>query len=197
MRINKTGNFNPIFSLSNFLFLAFLVFGLQSLSAQSSNLKPNIAPDEFTAKSGNTGWQEGKTVPNLKFNDINGKKSELYSLLEKPVIFEFYTLDCKACTANKKYLKAFFKQFNINIVGICTDEYPNQIRKMTREQGLHWANIYDDSKKFSGKTFAKGSGLGDPAFVLILPDKTVSKIYNSPADVKKLGVDLQMYFSNN
>lgn len=195
MRIIKARKLvNQLFRIA---ICAILSFGLnlQSGIAQSSNLKPNIAPDEFTAKSPNVGWQVGNTVPNLTFNDVNNKKAKLYDLLEKPTILEFWTLDCEPCAQNKRYLKAFYKQFDINIVGICTDEYINQIREKTREQDLHWMNVYDDSKKFGGKTFVKANNMGDPKFILIAPDKTIYKIYNNVNDVKQLGVDLQQKFS--
>jgi peroxiredoxin len=196
MRIKRTQK-SAMLSF-HFSFLTLLIFALsfQIGNAQSSNLKPNIAPDEFTAKGVTVGWKEGNTVPNLTFNDVNNKKAELYKLLEKPTILEFWTLDCDQCAKNKRYLKAFYKQFDINIVGICTDEYINQIRQKAKEQDLHWMNIYDDSKKFVGKTFAQAYNLGDPKFILIAPDKTIYKIFYDESDVKKLGVELQKIFSN-
>ncbi len=195
MRIIKTQK--SVHLLFRYSFLAFLAFALnlQTVNAQSSNLKPNIAPDEFTAKGVTVGWNEGNTAPNLTFNDVNNKKAELYKLLEKPTIIEFYTLNCTQCTQNKKYLKAFYKQYNINIIGICTDEYINQIRQYTRDQDLHWMNIYDDSKKFVGKTFAQANNLGGAKFILIAPDKTIQKIYYNVNDVKMLGVELQKNYS--
>ncbi len=191
MRIIKTQkSANPLFRFS---LLSLMIFALsfQNGNAQSSNLKPNISPDEFTAKGVTVGWRIGNTVPNLTFNDVNNKKADLYDLLEKTTILEFWTLDCNQCAQNKRYLKAFYKQFDINIVGICTDEYINQIRKKTREQDLHWMNIYDDSKKFVGKTFAQAYNLGDPKFILIDSDKTILKVYFNATDIKMLGVDLQ------
>ncbi len=171
-------------------------FVLQNLNAQSENHKPNISSDEFTAKSGMVGWQEGLTVPNLHFNDISGKKSSLHDQLEKPVILEFWTLDCAQCVKNKTYLKSFYKQFDINIISISTDEYPNEIRKMAQSKQIHWTNIYDDSKKFSGKSFAKANQLEGASFMLITPDKKVHKIFYSDKDFGKLGVELQKYFAN-
>ena len=196
MRIIKTQK--SVFYLLRFSAFALIaiVLNLQNGIAQSSNLKPNIAPDEFTAKGATIGWKVGNTVPNLTFNDVNNKKADLYDLLEKPTILEFYTLNCNQCTTNKKYLKAFYKQFNINIVGICTDEYVNQIRQYSRDHGLHWMNVYDDSKKFVGKTFAQAYHLGDPKFVLIGPDKTVKKVFYNASDIKMLAVELQQNYSN-
>jgi hypothetical protein len=56
-------------------------------------------------------------------------------------------------------------------------------------------NIYDDSKKFVGKTFAQANNLGDAKFILIAPDKTIQKIYYNLNDVKALGVELQKNYS--
>ncbi len=175
--------------------ILFFSFSLQYGNAQSSNVKPNIAPDEFTAKSAASGWNVGSTVPNVTFNDVNNKKAELYKLLEKPVILEFWTLDCAKCKDNKRYLKAFYKQFDINIVGISTDEYLNQIRQYAKDLDLHWMNVSDDSKKFVGKTFVEANNLGNPTYILITPDKKVHKIFYKLDDVKLLGVELQKYFN--
>ena len=196
MRIIKTQK--SMLRICRFFFLMLLIFTLnsQSIIAQTSNHDPNIAPDEFTAKGVTVGWKVGNTVPNLTFNDVNNKKAELYKLLEKPTIIEFYTLDCHQCTQNKRYLKAFYKQFDINIVGICTDEYINQIRQYTRDHDLHWMNVYDDSKKFVGKTFAQAYNLGNPKFILIGPDKTIHKVFYNANDIKLLAVELQQNFSN-
>lgn len=196
MRIIKTQKSTSHLLRFPFLLLLTFVLSFQDGNAQSDNLKPNIAPDEFTAKSVAIGWQAGNTVPNLTFNDVNNKKAELHKLLEKPTILEFYTLDCQQCAQNKRYLKAFYKQFNINIVGICTDPYVNQIRQKAREQGLHWMNVYDDSKKFVGKTFAQVNGLGNAKYILIAPDKTIHKVFYNTSDVKLLGIELQKNFSN-
>ena len=196
MRIIKTQKSINFSMRLVFMSLIFCALSFQNTMAQSSNQKPNIAPDEFTAKGATMGWHVGNTVPNLTFNDVNNKKAKLYDLLEKPTILEFYTLNCNQCKQNKRYLKAFYKQFNINIVGICTDEYVNQIRQNARDQGLHWMNVCDDSKKFVGKTFAQAYDLGDPAFILIGPDKKIQKIFYNASDIKLLAVELQQNFSN-
>ncbi|MEM1323533.1 MAG: redoxin domain-containing protein [Bacteroidota bacterium] len=176
------------------LILLLSVFCLVQLNAQSENHKPNIAPSEFTAKSGAVGWQEGLTAPDLQFNDINGKKANLYDMLDKPVVLEFWSLDCQQCLKNKTYLKSFYKQFDIHIVSICPDEYPNEIRKLAKSKQLTWMNIYDDSKKFNGSDFASTNQLGNASFVLITPDKKVNKVFTSDKDFGKLGVALQQYF---
>lgn len=195
MRIIKTQK-SATSPLQFFLAVILLFsFSLQYGNAQSSNVKPNIASDEFTAKSAASGWKVGSTVPNVTFNDVNNKKAELYKLLEKPVILEFWTLDCAKCKDNKRYLKAFYKQFNINIVGISTDQYLQQIREYSEALDLHWMNVYDDSKKFVGKTFVEANNLGNPTFILITPDKKVHKVFYKLDDVKLLGVELQKYFT--
>jgi len=183
----KLTKFLPLFIL-----LTFSLIG-NDLMAQSANHKANIIPDEFTSK-GNVGWTIGSTVPNLSFNDINGKKFQLYDLLDKPLLIEFWSLKNAQCKKNKTYLKKFYEQYNINILGITTDDYPNQLRKFSKDQQLRWANVMDDSKKFSGETFAASQGIENVAFLIITPDKKVHAIGNQPREIGKMGVELQKYF---
>ncbi len=176
-----------------FLFLFFLTFSLSNTFAQS-NSKANITGDEFTAKGENTGWQEGTMVENLLFNDINNKKFKLHDLLDKPVLLEFWSVKSAQAKKNKTVLKSFYKRFNINIVGICTDDYPNQIRKIGQNQQLQWSNVMDDSKKYIGKTFAESQNIANAKYIIINPDKTIYKIFYSERDIGKVGVTLQNYF---
>jgi len=175
-----------------FAFL-FAALALPTAEAQiSDNHKPNIFADEFTPKGANFGWKEGYTVPNLDFNDINNKKLKLYDLLEKgAVVLEFWSMDCQSCNANKKYLKSFYKMYPIEVIGVTTDPYPNEVRKQLDSQGVQWTNIIDDNTNFGGQTFVEAQGMGTPAFIVIMPDKTVGQVFYQPEDVKKLGVYLQ------
>lgn len=187
----NTKRVNPLYF--TFLFLFVLTFSVSNTFAQS-NAKANITGDEFTAKGEDTGWQEGTMVENLKFNDINNKKFKLHDLLDKPVLLEFWSVKSAQAKRNKTVMKSFYKRFNINIVGICTDEYPNQIRKIGQEQQLQWSNVMDDSKKYNGQTFAESRNIADAKYVIINPDKTIHKIFYSDRDIGKVGVTLQNYF---
>ena len=182
------------FQFLSLLLLCFSMSFATNLNGQTT-AKTNIAPDELTAKSGNIGWEEGATVPNLQINDVNNKKFKLYDLLDKPLIIEFYELNCHTCKKNKKYLKSFYKQFNINILSICPDDYPNEIRKLVKAQQLEWANVYDDAKKIQGQSFAENNELTGARFIFIGPDKTIQKIFYSEREIGKLGVTLQKHFN--
>lgn len=171
-----------------------------SVTAQDTNLKPNIstvekaADNEFTAK-GATVWSEGATVTNFLFNDINNKKFKLYDLLDKPLVIELWELDNTLAPKNKKYLKKFYEQYNINILSICSEDYPNEIRKLTKEQDILWSAIYDDYRRFNGKSFTETHGLKGAGFVIITPDKKIRMIVDNTANIGKVGVYLQQYFA--
>jgi len=195
MRILKTTPIFQKFYAAIFVLLCCCVLSPVQSQAQSDNHSPNIDPGEFATRNSAEGWKEGFTVPDLKFNDVAGKKFSLYELLDKPTILEFYTLNCQQCAKNKNYLKNFYRQYDINIVGICTDDgYPTEIDKRAKAADLTWSNVMDDSKKFGGSTFAQNQGMGDVKFVLILPDKTIKVLSNNEKHVGRVGVELQKYF---
>ncbi len=185
-----------------FILTLFLGLSLFSNAIQAQgNLKPNIAPveasdmdSEFTEK-GVTIWTEGSVVSNFVFNDINNKKFKLYDLLDKPLVIELWELDNTLAPKNKKYLKRFYDQYNINILSICSEDYPNEIRKLSREQGLKWPAIYDDYRRFNGKSFTNTHGLKGAGFVIITPDRKIRMIVANTANIGKVGVYLQKYFS--
>ncbi len=186
-----------------FILTLFIGLGLFSnaLQAQTSNLKPNIAPveekaldSEFTEKGG-TVWSEGSVVSNFIFNDINNKKFKLYDLLDKPLVIELWELDNTLAPKNKKYLKKFYDQYNINILSICSEDYPNEIRKLSKAQDIKWSAIYDDYRRFNGKSFTETHGLRGAGFVIITPDRKIRMIVPNTANIGKVGVYLQKYFA--
>jgi len=187
-----------------FCFILTLIFGMifsfNEIQAQG-NLKPNITPvkkastnSEFTEKGG-TIWAEGSVVSNFVFNDINSKGFKLYDLLDKPLIIEFWDLDDALAPKNKKYLNRFYNQYNINILSICSEDYPNEIRKLSKAQGIKWSAVYDDFRRFNGKSFRDTHGLKGAGFVIITPDKKIRMIVDNTAKIGKVGVNLQKYFN--
>ena len=181
----------PVALILTFAFL----FALNSVVAQSANLKPNIVLDEFTAKGASFGFSEGSEVPNAFFNDVYSKKFSLYDLLDKPVVIELFSLNGELNAKNKKYLAAFYRQYNINIIGICTDQYPNEIMKRTKAWGATWSNVMDDNKRFGGLSFAEMNNIPTAKFIVIYPDKKVAKVFKSESDIGKVAVTLQQYFN--
>lgn len=182
------------------LFLGLSLFS-NAVRAQG-NLKPNIAPieekaepSEFTEKGG-TIWTEGSVVSNFIFNDINNKKFKLYDLLDKPLVIELWELDNTLAPKNKKYLKKFYEQYNINILSICSEDYPNEIRKLSKAQDIKWSAIYDDYRRFNGKSFTETHGLRGAGFVIITPDRKIRMIVANSANIGKVGVYLQKYFAS-
>ncbi len=174
--------------------LALFLTSATAFAQGSKNHKPNLDPSEFTEKGIAQCWQEGQKVGDINVNDIFNKKFKLYDLLDKPVVVELWTLNSEQSKKNKKYLKAFYNQYNINILGICTDQYVFQIQDVNKEPALPWSNVQDNSKQFSGKTFAEANGLGEAKFLILLPGGIVHKVFYSEKDIGKVGVELQKYF---
>lgn len=194
MRILKSSILKAIFQRSTLLCLSFLYFSLSISFAQSDNHKPNLNPGEFTEKGISRGWMEGQQIPDYSVNDVFNKKFRLYDLLDKPLIIEFFSLNNEQSKKNKKYLKSFYNQYNINILGICTDEYIFQIQDVNKDYQLPWSNVQDNSRLFGGKTFAQNNGLEQVSFLIILPGGIVHKVIASEKEIGKLGVELQKYF---
>ena len=170
----------------------FIGISVQTTSAQSANLKANILTGEFTAKG--AGLQEGSTVSDISFNDVNSKKFKLFSRLDKLTVLVFYSLKDANIAKKTKYLKSFYKQYNINIIGITKDEYPNRIRKYASANHLDWPNVQDDSIKFGTKSFAASQSIPNAQFVLITPSKKVLKVIPNGKPIGMLGAVLQKYF---
>ena len=192
MRVSKISRL----SLAAILAVGFLFTSFNSLQAQASaNHKANIITDEFTPKSGEYGWQQGQKVSDLQFNDVFTKKFSLYDKLTKPTIIEISDMESPDALKNKKYLKSFYKQYDVNIISIVNSKYPNQIRDFIKTNELSWSTVLDDSKKFTGKTFAESQNLSRTKLLLIMPDKTVHTVVASSEPVGKLGLALQQHFN--
>ena len=178
--------------LQSLLLFLFIIGSLSLINAQSANLKANIRMGEFTAKG--AGLQEGSSVSDISFNDVNSKKFKLFSRLNKMTVLVFYSLSDADIAKKTKYLKIFYKQYNINIIGITKDEYPNRIRKYVSANKLDWPNVQDDSEKFGGKSFADSQNIPNAQFVLIAPNKKVFKVIPKGKPIGMLGAVLQKYF---
>ncbi len=168
---------------------------MNTINAQATTVKPNITADEFTAKGESFGFDQGSTVPNLNFNDVNSKKFNLYEMLEKPTVIEIFSLNSETNAKNKKYLASFYRQYDINIISICTDQYPNEIRLKSKAWGSTWSNVMDDNKKIGGMSFAEMFHIPTARFIVIYPDKQVAMLAKSEKEIGKVAVALQQYFN--
>lgn len=185
--------FSLLKTISTFLF--FLAISSSTLFAQSTVVKPNIKADEFTEKGATNTWSEGTEVPNLEFNDVFNKKFKLYDMLDKPVVIEFSNMRIQQSKKNKSYLKSFYKQFDINILSISTDEHANDVRAFVKSKDIPWSTVHDNGKMAGSSSFAEANFYGQPAFVIIMPDKTIKKIFYAENEIGKVGVTLQQYFA--
>jgi len=175
-----------------------LYFGL-TLRAQEY---PNIVYDSTFLLGPEYGWEEGDVIPNIKFVDVDGKWRNLYDLLNKVTIIDFWFIACKPCIANKSYLQRYYKQFGVNIVSISVDERASTVKRYAEANGMPWINVHDNGgyktrfkRKISlSKEFPDNSY---PDYILITPDKRIAKYYSTGESIKALGVALQEYFSKN
>lgn len=175
-----------------------LVSTLQlNLQGQPTSISPsNIQWDTINYPKSDFGWKEGSTVPNLKLVDVNNEAFMLYDILDKMVIIDFWFIACKPCVNNKKYLKQFYKQYDINIMSISIDRRASTIKRYAEENHLNWINIHDNGNINYDSNFHAHIGLGNsyPDYIVITPDKKILKIFSSGGDIGKLGVLLQEYF---
>jgi len=69
-------------------------------------------------------------------------------------------------------------------------------RKLSREQDIKWSAVYDDYRRFNGKSFTDTHGLKGAGFVIITPDKKITMIIDNTANIGRVGVYLQKYFAS-
>jgi len=192
MKSLPMGALRPFLSLC--LVYCFLVFNQSHISAQnSSNHQPNIVL-AVGVKTPSNIWSVGSIVPNATIMDVNGKKYQLYDLLDKPVVIEFFNVKSAQSKKNKGYLKSFYTKFNINILSVTPANYPNQVRKTAQDMNLRWPQVLDDAKKFDQASFFNSGGIEQPRFIIITPDKRVKKVFYNERDIAKVGGTLQQHF---
>ena len=171
-----------------------LLCGTVSLSAQVSRSDSNIIWDTLAFPASDYGWEEGMTVPNLQMKDVHGNSFEFYSALDKVTVIDFWFIACKPCVANKRYLKSFYRQYDINLVSISVDQRASSVRSYAEENGLVWINIHDNNPM--ARRFKTRIGLDNsyPDYLVITPDKKVHRVFTSGSDIGILGVTLQELF---
>jgi peroxiredoxin len=91
----------------------------------------------------------GNTVPDFEFDDLKGKKHKFSEFRGKYVLLDIWGFWCPACRDELPYLREAFNRFkerNLEIVGVNTDEYPpSQIRKTAEENGMNWTHASFES----------------------------------------------------
>lgn len=84
----------------------------------------------------------GRELPDFEFVDLNGKKRRFSEFRGKYVILDFWGLWCPACRTEIPYLREAYKRFkdrNLEIVGMNTDEFPpEQIRQALEKGEINW-----------------------------------------------------------
>lgn len=173
-----------------------LFLNISPISAQTDNAK-HIIWDTIAYPKDEYGWQQGDVVPNLKLTDVKNKAFELYDLLEKPLIIDFWFIACKPCVQNKKYLKSFYKSYSINLLSISVDHRASTVSHYAQKNGLLWQNVQDNSpyqQRFKNQI---GYGNSYPDYFLITPDKKVAHVFTSGSEINLLGLALSKYFKSS
>jgi len=169
--------------------LLVLVFSISSAFAQL------IVNDDLTPKGveGGLNFEEGSTIPNLRFKNLKAVTFNLHEKIDKLTIIEFWYIGCKQCVANKKYLEKFSGQYKINLLSISIDEKPSSVRRYLADNNIHWENINDNSA-FTG-FYQKTKGVGTPTYLVVNADKEIIKVFDQGgSDIGKMGVFIQNYF---
>jgi len=172
------------------LILFVLIFGASNMFGQL------IVDDDLTPKGmapeGTFAWEEGTTIPNLRFRNLRSETFNLHEKLDKLTIIEFWYIACESCVANKKYFKKFSNQYDINLISISVDEKASSVRKYLSDNNILWDNIHENNafKSMFHKTLSTPS----PLYLLVTPDKEIVKVFNNKSDIGRIGVYLQNYF---
>ena len=169
------------------LFLAILI-------TSSSLFGQLIVDDEFTSKGmapeGAFTFDEGATMPNLRFKNLKAETFNLHDKIDKLTLVEFWYTTCKQCVSNKQYIKKFSNQYNMNVISIAVDEKASSVRKYLADNDIYWDNIQDNTA-FKGY-FEKTKGVAKPTYLLVNSDKEIVKVLKQ-GNIGKLGVFLQSY----
>lgn len=155
-----------------------------------------IINDEFTSKGmepeSTFTLEEGAIIPNLRFKNLKSQTFNLHEKMDKLTIIEFWYTGCEACINNKKYLKKFSNQYNINVISISVDEKASTVRKYLEANDIYWDNIHE-SDAFKG-FYQKTLGVPSPIYIIATPEKEIAKVLNDKTSMGRMGVYLQSYF---
>jgi len=129
-------------------------------------------------------------VPNIKSENLNNQKVELYELLERgPVVLDFWATWCKPCLKAFPKLNELHKKYadkGLTVLGVNEDGNRNQskIKPFAKSLGIKFESIIDENNEIMRKFQVNNL----PATVLISPDgKIISKSFGySPDKFKKL-----------
>ncbi len=151
--------------------------------------QPTIQIDTSALRQGQHGWEEGQQAPNVILTDINGKALQLFELLERPTVINFWYINCAPCQENIEYLRRFQKQYGLNVLTVSTNDQPSQIRDFAEREELHWAFVYDNSTRFNLPPFKESIGLTGkyPDYLLIGPDGRILRVVTSGKQMPQAG----------
>jgi peroxiredoxin len=164
-------------------------YGLEPFSNESLNAIINQLSGKFPAHAGinsikaslqvqtvNTGggWV-GKTAPEIKLPDTEGKEVSLSSLRGKYVLVDFWASWCRPCRdENPNVVEAYnkFRNKNFTVLGVSLDLNKQSWMRAIVNDGLNWTHI-SDLKQWSSEVVPLYGIQGIPFNVLVSPDGKV------------------------
>jgi thiol-disulfide isomerase/thioredoxin len=88
----------------------------------------------------------GKTPPDIKGEDLDGKKMRLADFRGKVVLLTFWGSWCVPCMSDVPHQRSLAKRFEgkpFAIVGINTDKNRGAARKVCAKEGMAWRSFWD------------------------------------------------------
>lgn len=119
--------------------------------------------------------QEGKVAPDFELSDLEGQKTvHLSEFRGKPVLLSFWAAWCKPCRREMPELQRLHERYGkeVVVIGINEDRDPAPARRLLREKGITYLNLWDHR----GEVFAKYRIVAFPTTVWINPEGILLKI---------------------
>lgn len=176
------------------LCLILLVGTTLALCQENNQIQKNLVWDTIQYPKSVYGWELGQQVPNVSIQDVNGYSFDLYDLLDKPLLIDFWFIACKPCVANKKYLRRFYRQYDLNLMSISVDRRASTVKQYAEQNDMPWYNVHDDNGYANRFKVQIGSNQTYPLYLIIGPDKRIAGVFHSGSQIGQLGVLLQELF---
>jgi peroxiredoxin len=97
--------------------------------------------------------QNPKTVPMVKFSDIDGQQHAMQDYLGKPTLVIFWATDCPGCIQEIPDLKKVYKDFSPDQLNMLAVAFPHdtvpQIKAMREKRQLPYTITWDNTGAIS------------------------------------------------
>jgi peroxiredoxin len=109
----------------------------------------------------------GHAAPDFTFQDVDGRPRKLSDLRGKVVLLDFWSTSCAPCVFEAPKLVELHRRFRdqgFEIVGVVSDDTPEEVRAFTGEKGMTWPQAVQDG---SGPISLLYRVLGMPQYYLL------------------------------